>query len=361
MADGGQEKTEQPTAHKLSEARKEGNVFQSRDIVTLAVVGGTFFALNRMIRTIGQRLGTFLIWILSSVGETGTSPLNRIVVQQFLLTGAICTLPILLTALGLGIIAHGAQTRFLFAMKLVRPKFSRLNPLQGIRRLFSLRNLMETLKNILKVVILFAMGYSVIRDSLSDIARMPDMAPAAAAEALWSMICGLVARICLAFAAIAAVDYMYQRYQYRKDMMMTKQEVKEEFKMLEGNPEIKGRIRRIQREMSQRRMMQEVPKADVVIRNPTHVAVALKYDTKYASAPYVVAKGLDHIALKIAETAEQNSVPQIENKPLARGLYRDVEIGQPISQEYFGAVAEILVMIYRQEGREDIFRSGETQ
>lgn len=361
MPDQGQEKTEQPTSHKLEEARKEGNVFQSRDIATLAVLGGTFFVLSRTISGMSGRIGSFLVWILDYLGTSGTLQPDRTILMRFLATAAICALPIMLTAMVIGIVAHGVQTKFLFVGKLARPKASRLNPLQGLKRMFSLRNLVELIKNIVKIVFLFVIGYSTINSSLSTIARMQNMAPANAAAALWSLIMDLVARICLAFAAIAAADFLFQRYQYRRDMMMTKQEVKEEFKMLEGNPEIKNRIRRIQREMSQRRMMQDVPKADVVIRNPTHVAVALKYDPKYASAPYVVARGLDNIALKIVETAEEAGVPSIENKPLARGLYRNVDIGQPILQEYFGAVAEILVMIYRQEGREDMFGAGDRQ
>lgn len=351
------DKTEQPTPKRMREAREEGNIFQSRDIVTVAVLLAATLVLRGRIGGIRTALRAFLMEILQDMKQDPSTVLSSHLAISLLRAAAVSALPIALAVAVIEIVSAGIQTRFNFAKKALRPKFSRMNPINGFRRLFSLRGIMELLKNLAKVIILTVFVWMTLRSDSYAIAQMIDIPTAESEKMLFRMIFGLMLRITAAFAVIAAVDWAFQKRQHRKDLMMTKQEVKDEYKQEEGNPEIKGRIKRKQREISQRRMMQQVPEADVIVRNPTHVAVALKYDPNISGAPVVVAKGLDYLALRIVRTGEQHKVPWIENKALARGLYASCEVNQEIPAEYYSAVAELLVYIYRQEKREDIFNN----
>ena len=219
--------------------------------------------------------------------------------------------------------------------------------MNGIKNLFSAKNIVELLKASLKIVILSAVLYRILKSEIIVIARMMDMNAAAGFSYVLEEIMGMVLQIGLIFAAIAGFDFFYQRWSYEKGIKMTKEEVKEEYKQTEGNPQIKGRIRSLQQKMARSRMMQAVPDADVIIRNPTHFAVALKYDIDHDNAPVLIAKGQDHIALKIVEIAEQSNVTVIENKPLARGIYASTPLNSEIPAEYYGVVAEILVKVFR--------------
>ena len=352
MAD--QDKTEQPTEKRIRDTREEGNVFQSRDVVTVAVLLVVTMIIRAMLPRIENELHIFLNHVMTLIGGDPAEMISRQLFLEFIRTAAICALPAAVVAAVVEILAAGVQTRFNFSQKAARPKFSRLNPANGIKRVFSLRGLMGLLKNIVKIIILFYFAFTMIRDDIIPIARTMDMPVAQGASELFSLMYDLIIRIIMAFAVIAAVDYMFERRQYTKDLMMTKQEVKEEYKMTEGNPEIKGRIKRKQREIAQRRMMQQVPQADVVVRNPTHYAVALKYEPHKMAAPVVLGKGVDSLALRIVRVAEDNDVPCIENVALARSLYSACEINEVIPAEFYGVVAELLVFIYRQQNREDL-------
>lgn len=347
-------KTEEPTAHKISEARKDGNVFQSQDVCIVVMLLGEFVMLRLWLPVIYRQARAFLLWDLSAIAAGRNEVLGEPLFFRYITVALICVLPLLLTALVLGILSHGIQTGFNRTTKPLRPKFDRLNPINGMKRVFSLKKIIETLKNILKIIVLCACVYIVIKDDIVPISRMKDIPPMNAMIFLMSMIWDLVVKICIAFSVIAFLDYLYEKKEYHDNLKMTKQEVKEEYKMMEGNPEVKNKMKARHREMSNRRMMQDVPQADVIVRNPTHFAVALKYDPQKHGAPYVVAKGTDFLALRIVEIAEENRVPWIEDRSLARGLYAVCEIGQEIPFEYYSAVAELLVFIYRQEGREDI-------
>ncbi len=352
MAD--QDKTEQPTEKRIRDTRAEGNVFQSRDIETVAVLLVVTLLIRAMLPNIENQLRTFMQHVLTLMEGDPADMLSRQLFIEFIRTAAECALPIAVIAALVEILSAGVQTRFNFSSKAARPKFSRLNPANGIKRVFSLRGVMNLLKNIVKIVILFYFAYTMIRDDVIPIARTMDMPVSQGATELFSLMYDLIIRIIMAFAVIAFVDYMFERRQYTKDLMMTKQEVKEEYKMTEGNPEIKGRIRKKQREIAQRRMMQQVPEADVVVRNPTHYAVALKYEPHKMAAPVVLAKGVDSLALRIVRVAEENDVPCVENVALARALYSACEINDVIPAEFYSVVAELLVFIYRQQNREDI-------
>lgn len=352
----GQEKTEQPTAKRRRDARKEGNVFQSKDFSTIVMLFGTFWVVRMMIPNIHQTVRQYMEWIIGGIGSNAnefvSSQLFTVTVASFLK----CALPLLLVAMLLGILSNGIQTRFNVSFFVLKPKFSKMNPLKGIKKLFALKNVVELLKNLLKICLLLALLYNLLKDDLVPVARMIDMPPLVSAKEMLSMSFDLVMKVSMAFAVVAFFDYLYQRWEYERDLKMTKQEVKDEFKQTEGNPEIKGRIRKIQRQMAMSRMMQMVPQADVIVRNPTHFAVALKYDPDKHSAPVVLAMGQDELALRIVKVGEENDIFIIENKPLARALYASCDVGREIPTEYYGAVAEILVYIYKAGHREDMFR-----
>lgn len=258
-----------------------------------------------------------------------------------------CIIPLGLIAIAVAVIVTGVQTKFLITMKPVGFKLKNLNPLNGIKKLFSVTNLVELLKAALKIIILTVVLYQILKNEIVVIAQMMDMNAVAGFSYVLKEIMGMVVRIGLVFAVIAGFDYFYQRWSYEKKLKMTKEEVKEEYKQMEGNPEIKGKIKSLQRSMARSRMMQAVPDADVIIRNPTHYAVALKYDIDHDNAPVLIAKGQDYVALKIVEIAEQSNVMVIENKPLARGIYATTPLNCEIPAEYYGVVAEILVKVFR--------------
>ena len=248
-----------------------------------------------------------------------------------------------------------SQTRFNLTFKPLRPKFSKLNPITGLKRLFGIKKLVDLAKNLIKIGLLLALLYNLLKEDLIQISRMFDMQIMVSTSIMLKLVFDLVLRVCLAFAIVAFFDYLYQRWDYENNLKMTKQEVKDEYKNTEGNPEIKGRIRNVQRQMAMSRMMQKVPQADVIIRNPTHFAVALRYNPETDSAPVVLAKGQDSLALRIVRVGEEHGVFVIENRPLARALYASSEIDREIPAEFYGAVAEILVYIYKASNRQDMF------
>lgn len=345
--DSGQEKTEQPTPKRRRDARKEGNVFHSRDVATVVILAGVFFAAKIFLPYIYEELKSYMVWLLEGAASNEKEIFSSQLVSVTLATFFKCALPLLGTALVCGILAQGVQTRFNVSFQSIRPKFSKLNPITGMKRLFAMKNVVELVKNIIKISLLLALLWSVLKSDLAPIARMIDMNPAMSGAYTLQMAFQLVMKVCVAFAAIAFMDFLYQRWEYEKGLRMTKQEVKDEFKQTEGNPEIKGRIRRIQRQMAMSRMMQKVPQADVIIRNPTHVAVALKYDPDRHRAPIVLAKGLDDVALRIVKAGEENGIYITENRPLARALYEACRLDEEIPAELYGAVAEVLVYLYK--------------
>ena len=352
----GQEKTEQPTSKRRREAREKGNVFTSKDIATVAVLLGVFWAARIMMPHIYKTVRTYMVWVLSRVGDIDSSPISFSLFAATVFSLLKCALPLLLIAMLGGIISNGIQTRFNVSFQVIRPKFSKLNPISGIKNMFSLKKVVEMVKNLIKISILLALLYNIIMDDLVPISRTINMDLLNSSVYMLNMIFSLVIKVCMAFTVVAFFDYLYQRWDYEKNLKMTKQEVKDEYKQTEGNPEIKGRIRRLQREMAMSRMMQKVPQADVIVRNPTHFAVALKYDPNKNSAPIVLAKGQDELALRIIKVGEENGIFIIENRPLARALYASCKLDQEIPAEFYGAVAEILVYIYKASHREDMFR-----
>lgn len=346
---GGESKTEKATPKKRRDERKEGNVFFSKDVVSVVFIFGAFYSLKLLFPGIAESASSFMVGMVAltqDAGEITTGTLQK-VAYEFGMTAMSCLVPIMLICMALGILGTGVQTKFLFSRKSVAPKFSRLNPIQGIKKMFSLRNVVELLKSMLKVVIMAVMLYTVLKDDFVSIVRTMDMDVTKSLVYVLNLIMAMVLKICLVFVVIALFDYLYQWWEYERNIKMSKHELKEEFKQTEGNPEIKGRIKELQRQRAQSRMMQAVPDADVIIKNPTHFAVALRYDIDRDHAPVLLAKGQDEIALRIIGVGEENGIAVVENKPLARAIFASTELNQEIPSEYYGAVAEVLVYVYK--------------
>ncbi|MCI8834497.1 MAG: flagellar biosynthesis protein FlhB [Ruminococcus sp.] len=344
-----EEKTEKATPKRRKDQRKKGNVATSKDVIAVVSLVGGFYCLQMLFPSIYKRLRESMVFFISSVGgldHFSTGTLQEVAMRVAMMV-VLCVLPFGVICMTFGILATGVQTRFLFTMDPVGFKLSKLNPINGIKNLFSVKNLVELIKATLKIIILAIVLYQILREEIVMIAQMMDVSVLPASAFVLQEIMGMVRKIGLVFAAVAGVDYFYQHWSYEKNMKMTKEEVKEEFKQMEGDPKVKGKIRSIQQSMARSRMMQAVPDADVIIRNPTHYAVALKYDVDHDNAPILIAKGQDIVALRIVEIGEQNGVTVIENKPLARGIYATTPLESEIPAEFYGAVAEILVQVFR--------------
>lgn len=254
----------------------------------------------------------------------------------------------------ISIVATGTQTKFIFTP--VKMKFSKLNPLSGIANMFSLKSVVELIKNLIKITILAIVIYNTMKDSLIYVPKLMSLELKAGIEFISTEIMDIVKSVVIAFGIIAGFDFFYQWWEYGKKLKMTKQEVKEEYKQQEGDPHVKGQRKQKQREISMSRMMQDVKTADVVVRNPTHYAVAIKYNMETDVAPTIVAMGVDNIALKIVEIASENGVNSMENIPLARALYAKGEIGKMVPIEYFAEVAEVLAWVYSLREEEKLRR-----
>jgi len=354
FAQGGEERTEKATPKKRREARKRGQVFQSREISTALVLLFSFISLKVFGPGIYSQLAQFAKKVFEEYPRTKDLYMPDILVRIFI-DGLIVLLktvgPVLLIGMLTGLIVSYAQVGFLFTLETLKPNFSRINPLNGFKRLFSLHGLIELLKAVLKAGIIIYISYSYLNGKVQSLASLMDMDIISIASFIGITSIDLAIRICVALVIIGAFDYLYQWWEFEKNMKMTKQEVKEEYKQIEGNPEIKSKIKQEQRQLSMRRMMQEVPKADVVITNPTHFACALKYDADKAPAPVLLAKGQDYVALRIKEIARENKVEIVENRQLARTIYDTVEVGQAIPPELYQAVAEVLAFVYSLKGR----------
>ncbi len=265
---------------------------------------------------------------------------------------ALAAIPLLLISACATIILSGAQTRFLVSFKALNFKGSRINPIQGFKKMFSMRGVVELVKSLLKITILGYICYNTIVKRLPTLPNMMDMSIEQAVMLTGETIMAIINGVIPIFILVARADYIYQWWDYEKNLRMSKQEIKEEYKQVEGDPQIKGKIRERQQQQARTRMMQSVPTADVIIRNPTHFAIAIKYDPQKDSAPMVVAKGMDHVALKIVEVAEEHDIVTVENKPLARGLYDAVDINQEIPEQFYQAVAEVIAFVYSLKQKE---------
>jgi len=258
--------------------------------------------------------------------------------------------PVFIALILAGIIGNVGQFGFLFTTKPLIPKFEKINPIKGLKRIFSAKTLVEGIKMVLKSIVAFMVGFWLFFDFIHDMPRVEMMEFYEQIKWFANKSLILIFAMLAVFFVFALIDFAYQKYTYKKSLRMSKQEIKDEYKQTEGNPEVKAKIRQIQREMAKKRMISEIPKADVVITNPTHYAVAIRYDKTKDEAPRVVAKGVDHLALKIKEIAREHDVMIVENPPLARELYKSVDVGEIIPPKLYKAVAEVLAFVYKSKG-----------
>jgi len=346
------EKTEKATPKKRQDERKKGKVAKSQDVNTAILLLFSFSILfifggmmkESMMTLYRQTFTEFIHWDLTENSVHQIFSGASIEVAKMLA-------PIVLIVIVAGLASNLMQVGFLFTAEPLKFDLKKIDPIQGAKRIFSIRAIVELLKSLLKIVFIATVTFAIIWNFKDDMMMMAfkDIEGALSFFGKTTIIMGVSATIALLFLSV--FDYAYQRYDFEKNMRMSKQDIKDEHKNIEGDPLIKSKIKEKQRQMAMRRMMSEVPTADVVITNPTHYAIAIKYDEDKATAPYIVAKGTDQVALKIKEIAKNNDVVTVENRPLARSLYSETEIGYLIPEHFFKAIAEILAYVYRLNNR----------
>ncbi|WP_186429945.1 fused FliR family export protein/FlhB family type III secretion system protein [Clostridium sp. BSD9I1] len=342
------DKTEEATPHKLNEAKKKGQVAKSKE-ASLAL---TLLACTLIITALGnyivEGLKDTIIHFLTNFLYMELSYNNLFYITFITLTRvAMLVLPVMIPIMIMGIAANLMQTGIMFTKEPIKPDFKKLNPISGIKRMFSVRTLVELVKDVLLITVVGYIGYKFLMENYIKILNLYNLRFSVLIEAIKELIQSIFFKVTLVLVALALADYIFQRRQFKKDMRMTKQEIKEEFKQQEGDPQVKGKIKQKQREMAMSRMMQSIPDASVIVTNPTHLAIALRYKQGKDEAPKVIGKGADYIALKIKEKAREYEIPIIENKPLARMIYEKVEIDEEIPVEMYQAVAEILAVIMK--------------
>lgn len=354
----GGEKTEEPTSKKKEDTRKEGKVAKSKEMSNGVQLIALFVILKFWVGHMGANFMELFGEIYGKIPAYTTYWGGRVVSSDYriLFNGVyvellLQLLPFFLVGVAISVLVNMLQFKFQISTKPLQPKFNKLNPISGMKKLFSKEKIMELLKSIAKIILIMWVVYSTIKNDWVYLMQFYQMPLSQALELIGSIVINMGLRISLVFMIIAFADLIYERWKFKEDIKMTKQEVKDEYKNAEGDPQIKGKIRQKMREASQRRMMQDVPKADVVITNPTHFAVAIRYDAEEGSAPKVLAKGADFLAQKIKEIARENNVEIVENKPLARMLYANVDVGQEVPPELYQSVAEVLAMVYKMQGK----------
>jgi flagellar biosynthesis protein FlhB len=348
MSDQAGEKTEKPTGKRLEEAISKGQIARSPEVQTVFVLGAGLFALGMTGREMWRAMGESCSSMFRHLHDT---PITMDAMQGYTITGALalghCVWPVMAACVTGGLLAGGIQTRFRASSEALAINWERLNPAEGFKRLFSVRSTVATGLGIVKVSVIITLCYSVIKKVLSDPIFYTSVDVARIALFMADSSFKIILQVGVSLIVLAAADYSYKFWQTSQDLKMTKEEVKEDSKSTEGDPAMKARIRRRRTTMSKRKMLAQVPKADVVVVNPTHIAVALRYDRKTMKAPQIVAKGIRLNALQIRQIAEEHQVPVIENQPLARLMFKYGRVGGEIPAQLYAAVAEILAWVYR--------------
>ena len=348
---GGGEKTEEATAKHLKDAREEGQVAKSQELITAVMLFSLFISLkvfggyiaNNILKTFHKAFGYISIYALDipNIGNANA------MIRQGMLDIFLTVIPVFAFAVVVAIVLNVLQVKWNVTTKPLKPKFNRLNPVSGFKKMFSLSKLFELLKAVAKIGIIFYLAYDTLVDEVVIFKILYDLDLLNAVLYISDLVIDLGIKISAVYLIIGLADYIYQKFKFKKDMKMTKEEVKDEYKQQEGDPKVKGQIKSKMREASMRRMMQQMPDADVVITNPTHFACAIKYDKETASAPVLIAKGADHLAQKLKEVAKEHNVPIVENKALARMLYYNVELDTEIPEELYQMTAEVLAYVYQ--------------
>jgi len=348
-----EERNEQATQQRREDFRKEGQVAQSREVSGILIMFGIsvlFYLMSRQFMSEIYDLFTssFTYYFqMISRGDSDFSPMIKMAGRKALILAG----PILLVTFILGAGASILQVGFLTSWEVIAPDLERINPLSGFQRLFRLRSVVEGLKATFKIILIGSVAYMLIRSEVMNAHQMVQFSVPQMLAHISMVTFKLLIGVAVFMAFLALLDYGYQWWDLEKRMRMTKQEIKEEFKQREGDPLIKSLIRRLQRDIANKRMMEKVPKADVVITNPTHIAVAIMYDRQKMMAPIVVAKGADYIAEKIKEIARKHGVPVVENKPLARTLFKTIKLNHPVPRALYTAIAEVLAYVYKLKGK----------
>jgi flagellar biosynthetic protein FlhB len=347
----GGEKTEEPSAKRRNDFRKKGQVAQSKEVQTAILFTIVLLLWIFYMPSFWSGLSDLLSALWRNTESFGGTPSDVQHLSFFLVKEmTMLLLPLFILVMIVGFFSSIFQIGWLFTTKPLTPDFSKLDPIKGFGRMFSMKSLVDMVKSTIKVILIGWIAYATIYSHFEEALMLIDTSVPETILFLGRTATLILAKVCAILIFIAAIDFAYTRYEMEEKMKMTKQEVKEEFKEMEGDPYIKSQIRRIQQEMARKRMMAEVPEADVVITNPTHLSIAIKYDTATMDAPVIIAKGADHVAMKIREIARENEIPLIENPPVAR-LLHSVDLGAVIPEEMFKAVAEILAHVYSLKGK----------
>ena len=351
FADEGADKTEQATPKKLQDARKEGQVARSQELSTAVMLLAFFLVVKIFVGFIGNRfLGKFKeiyqvidVYTTDEFGSGMAGAFMRAGLTEVLI---IC-LPVFITAVLVAFVVNVAQVKWQVTTKPLKPKLSKFNPIKGFKKIVSKEKLFELVKDVIKIALIFYVAYSDLLEGAETIGILYDLSLPQAVIYIGDFVINLGIKLSAIYLIVGFADYIYQKLKFKKDLMMSKQEVKDEYKQQEGDPQVKGKIKSKMREVSQRRMMQNLPEADVVITNPTHFACAIKYDKEVSEAPVLIAKGADYLAQKIKDAAKENHIPIVENKPLARMLYYNVDLDSEIPRELYQMTAEVLAYVYK--------------
>jgi len=341
------EKTEQPTGKRLSEAREKGNVAKSPDLGNAIAVLVGFLLLYAMGRTMYNSLKEVTAHTLGNLSQKDFT--SDIIVETVISYTYVCAkilLPILGGLLIVGLVVSYIQIGFLFTTQTIKPDLGKLNVISGAKKLFNVKSFVKLLFSVAKLLVIGGVGIFYIKKELAKLENLIDIGIAQFLIITTKLTFGLAMRVSIALVILAIIDYMYQKWQYKRGMKMSKKEVKDERKQMDGDPLIKSKIRSAQLQMALKRMATAIPKADVVVTNPTHYAIALKYDRKTMHAPKVIAKGADYLALRIREIAKKHKIPIVEDRSLARTLYKTVDVGKEIPQKLYYAVAKVLSYVY---------------
>lgn len=342
------DKTEEPTQHRIDEFRKKGEVASSKELTSVLLMSASIMAIIISLTFVYETLSEFASWIFTlDIHKAFTEKEFKKIVEYTAITGLKCSGPVLIVAVLISVVSSLVQFGPLWAPEVLTLKPERINPVEGFKRIFSMKSVVEAIKGIFKFLIIISIVYIFMKDQLHSFNGFLQN------DFLSSFVRGrdIIVQLCffiiIGMTVVAIGDFGYQKFSYNKKLRQTKDEAKREQKEQDGNPEVKQRIRMIQREASNRRMIQEIPQADVIVTNPTHFSIALKYDPKTMLSPEVIAKGADFMALRIREVAKEHNIPMVENVPLARTLYKTVKIGQAIPRDLYKAVAEVLAFVYK--------------
>jgi flagellar biosynthetic protein FlhB len=342
------EKTEDPSDHRIEEFRKKGDVASSRELTSVLVLAACLMTLSLSLVFIFEQMTSYIEWLYTLDLNAAFEPkaLHTITTRTFMVA-AKCSAPVLFVAMCIGVLAQVAQIGFLYSPDILELNFERVNPLSGIKKLFSKQAMFETVKGIIKFAVIISVVYVYMKEDIVKYNTFMHMEVSQSFFQAKDLLMKISFAILLSWGVIAMLDFAWQKYTYKQKLMQTKQQTKQESKEQDGNPEVKQRIRQIQREMASKRMIQDVKTADVIITNPTHISIVLKYDSETMVSPLIVGKGQDHLAMKIREIAKQHNIPIVENVLLARTLYKTVKVGHPVPRNMYKAIAEVLAFVYK--------------